>query len=73
MLVRRMGRGGQQYDSYFRHYDKSWKTAGEGWFNSDKIAEFFNWYNLSSRAMALGSTMSLTEMGTRSHKIAWTY
>jgi hypothetical protein len=31
----------------------------------DEVIGFFNWPNLSSRIMALGSTQPLTEMSTR--------
>jgi hypothetical protein len=30
----------------------------------DEVIGFFNWPNLSSRTMALGSTLPLTEMST---------
>jgi hypothetical protein len=31
----------------------------------DKLLRFFNWPNLASRTMAVGSTQPLTEMSTR--------
>jgi hypothetical protein len=43
------------------HYFRSRKVAGP---IPNEVIEFFNWPNLSSRTMALGSTQPLTEMST---------
>jgi hypothetical protein len=48
--------------SWLRHCATSRKVAGS---NPDEVIGFFNWPNPSSRAMALGSTLPLTEMSTR--------
>jgi hypothetical protein len=47
---------------YVRHYATSRKVAGS---HPDEVIGFFNWPNPSSRTMALGSTLPLTEMSTR--------
>jgi hypothetical protein len=45
-----------------KHYATSREIAGS---IPDEIIGFFNWPNLSSRTMALGSTQPVTEMSTR--------
>jgi hypothetical protein len=52
---------GTRQCSLLRHYATSRKVAGS---IPDKVNEFFNWPNPSSRTMALESTQSLTEMST---------
>jgi hypothetical protein len=46
----------------WRHYAISRKVAGS---IPDMVIGFFNWPNLSSHAVAQGSTQPLTEMSTR--------
>jgi hypothetical protein len=41
-----------------------YKPEGRG-FDSKEVTGFFNWPNLSSRTMALGSTQTLIDMSTR--------
>jgi hypothetical protein len=45
-----------------RHYATSQKVAGS---IPDEVIGFFNWTNLSSLTVALGSAQPLTEMNTR--------
>jgi hypothetical protein len=52
---------GTRWRSWLRHYAKSLKVVGS---STDEM-EFFNWFNSSSRTMALGSIQPLTEMSTR--------
>jgi hypothetical protein len=48
--------------SWLKHYATRRKVAGS---IPDEVIGFFNWSNLSSRTMALGSTQPLTEMSIR--------
>jgi hypothetical protein len=47
--------------SWLRDYATNWKVAGS---IPDEVIGFFNWPNISSHTMALGSTQPLTEMST---------
>jgi hypothetical protein len=49
-----------KFASWLRHYATTRKVAGSIHY----VIGFFNWPNLSSRTMALGSTQTLTEMST---------
>ena len=57
---------GTQWCRWLRHCATSRKVAGS---IPDGVIGIFNRHNLSSRAMALGSTQPLTEMSTRN--ISW--
>jgi hypothetical protein len=52
----------QNIGSWLRHCATSRKVAGS---IPDEVTEFFNCPNHSSRTMALGSTLPLTEMSIR--------
>jgi hypothetical protein len=53
---------GKRLRSWLRHYATRRKVAGS---IPDEVIGLFNWYKLSSRNMALGSTQPLTEVSTR--------
>jgi hypothetical protein len=54
--------GDTRWRGWLRHYATSRKVAGS---IPDEVIIFFDWSNLSSRTMGLGSTQPLTEMSTR--------
>jgi hypothetical protein len=54
--------GGTRYHSLLRHYAISREVAGS---ILGEVIRFFNWFNSSSRTMALGWTQALTEITTR--------
>jgi len=59
---------GTRWRGLLRHCATSRKVAGP---IPDGVIGIFHWHNPSGRAMALGSTQSLTEMSTRN--ISWEY
>jgi hypothetical protein len=52
---------GTRYCSWLRHYATNRKVAG----SIHNVSVLFNWPNISSRTIVLGSTQPLTEMSTR--------
>jgi hypothetical protein len=62
LILNSAGLKGTRWPSWLRHNIINQKIAGS---IRDDITAFFNWRNISSRTIALGSTESLTEMSTR--------